>query len=302
MNKKVVVTGGAGFIGSNLTNALVEKGFDVHVVDNLSSGKKGNLNPKATFHQVDICNLEELKPVFKEAAGVFHLAAIPRVPYSVEFPLETNDVNINGTLNVLVASRDAGVGRVVYSASSSAYGEQQTLPLSEAMMPDPLHPYGVQKYVGELYARVFADVYKLPTVSLRYFNVYGPDQDPNGPYAAAVAKFIELRKTDKPITIIGDGKQTRDFTHVRDVVRANILAMESDKVGGGEVINIGGGKNFSMLKVADMVGGPLEYLPARPEAKDSLADTTKAKELLGWEPQVKFEDGVAELKKLAGLD
>lgn len=300
--KEVLVVGGAGFIGSHLVDALIEAGANVSVLDNLSGGQKDNLNPKAKFHQLDITKLDEIKPVFVGQDFVFHLAALPRVPYSIDHPIETNEANITGTLNVFLSAKEARVSRVVYSASSSAYGEQKTLPLVETMKPSPIHPYGVQKYVGELYAQVFSEVYGLKTVSLRYFNVYGPRQMVNGPYSAAIVKFLDQKKNHEPITIIGDGSQTRDFTHVSDVVSANILAALSDKVGQGEVINIGSGRNISILDIAKQIGGELVYLPARPEAKDSLADNTKAKELLGWEPQVSIEEGIKELKILAGLE
>ncbi len=301
MATKVLVVGGAGFIGSHLSQALVDQDFDVHVLDNLSGGRRERVPSGATLHIADICNLAAIKPLFEKVDTVFHLAALPRVPYSIEYPIETNEANITGTLNVLLAARDAGVRRLIYSASSSAYGDQSTLPLTEGMKAEPKHPYGVQKYVGEIYTRVFSEVYNLSTVSLRYFNVYGPGQSADGPYAAAIVKFIEQRLAREPITVVGDGSQTRDFTHVSDVVRANILAMESPSVGKGEVINIGAGRNFSIAQIAGIIGGDIAYLPARPEAQHSLADISKAESLLGWKPQVSLEEGLAELKNLAGL-
>ncbi len=300
-NKKAVVVGGAGFIGSNLADALLEKGFDVHIIDNLSGGKRENVNEKAKLHIVDIRNLDDIKDIINGAEYVFHLAALPRVQFSIENPIETHDVNINGTLNVLVASKDGGVKKVIYSASSSVYGDQDIMPLVEDMKANPLSPYGLQKYIGELYCKLFFDIYKLPTVSLRYFNVYGPRLDPEGAYALVIGKFLKQKADGKPVTITGDGKQTRDFTHVYDVVRANILASESNNVGSGEVINIGAGKNFSIEKLAEMIGGPVEYVESRIEPKDTLADNKKAKELLGWEPNISFEDGILELKKMFKL-
>ena len=298
---KVVVVGGAGFIGSHLTDALVEGGFEVHIIDNLSGGKNENINPKAVFHKADIRNLESIKPIIKGARFVFHCAALPRVQYSIEHPVETNEVNVGGTLNVLIAAREGKVKRVIYSASSSAYGDQKTLPLVETMMPSPKSPYGLHKYVGELYCKVWYAAYGLETISLRYFNVYGPRMNPDGAYALAIGKFLKQRKAGKPLTLWGDGTQTRDFTHVRDVVRANLLAMESKKVGKGEVLNIGAGHNFSVNQLAKLIGGPVVHEPPRIEPHDTLADNLFAKKLLGWKPEVTLEEGIAELKKEFGI-
>lgn len=300
-NKKTIVTGGAGFIGSHLTDVLLEKGFDVHVVDNLSGGKRENINPKATFHEVDIRDFEKLAPIFNGAQYVFHVAALPRVMPSIIDPRTTHDVNVTGTLNVLVAARDAGVKRVIYSASSSVYGEQPKLPLKETMPASPLHPYGLQKWMGELNSVLFSKLYNLETVSLRYFNVYGPRAPVEGAYASVIARFLYQRKTGQPLTIVPDGTMTRDFTHVRDVVRANILAAESNKIGRGEIINIGSGKSWKILRVAEFIGGPTIFIESRVEAKHSLADITAAKELLSWEPKITFEEGIAELKGLYNL-
>ncbi|MES2223967.1 MAG: NAD-dependent epimerase/dehydratase family protein [Patescibacteria group bacterium] len=294
--KKYLVTGGAGFIGSNAVDALLNEGHEVHVIDNLSGGSESNINPKAIFHKADIRNLEEIKPLFVGIDGVFHFAALPRVQYSIEHPIETNEVNINGTQNVLIAAQLAGVKRVVYSASSSAYGDQPIMPLQETMLPRPLSPYGMQKYVGEHICRIWSAIYGIETVSLRYFNVYGPRQSSEGAYALVIARFLKQQKDGLKMTITGDGLQTRDFTHVRDVVRANMLAMESDKVGKGEVVNIGAGNNKSVLEIAKLIGGEYEFIPARIEPKNTLADNSKARELLGWIPQENFEKGVEELK------
>ncbi|HBM45794.1 MAG: NAD-dependent epimerase/dehydratase [Parcubacteria group bacterium GW2011_GWF2_38_76] len=294
---KVVVTGGAGFIGSNLVDALISEDFNVHVIDNLSGGKKENVNKKAKLHIADITDLKQIKPIFKKAEYVFHLAALPRVQYSIEHPKETNEANVNGTLNVLIASKGAGVKKVVYSASSSAYGDQKIMPLKEDMKASPKSPYGLQKHIGELYCKIFSDVYSLPTVSLRYFNVYGPRQSSEGAYALVIAKFLKQKAEGKMMTITGSGKQTRDFTHVSDVVRANILAMKSNKVGKGEVVNIGCGNNQSINKIAKLIGGEVAYIPARLEPKDTLADNSLAKKLLSWVPKVKIEEGVAWLKE-----
>jgi UDP-glucose 4-epimerase len=298
---KVVVTGGAGFIGSNIVDLLVKEGYDVHVIDNLSAGKKEQVNKKAQFHKADICKLEEIKPIIAGAKYVFHEAALPRVQFSIEFPDETNEANVTGTLNVLIAARDAKVKRVVYAASSSAYGDQDKLPLTEDMSAMPKSPYGLQKYIGELYLRLFSEVYGLETVSLRYFNVYGPRQSSEGAYALVIAKFLDLKKKGKPLTITGDGSQTRDFTSVHDVARANLLAMTSSKVGKGEVINIGAGKNYTVKQVAELIGGEIQHVAPRLEPHDTLADNSFAKKVLGWVPKVKLEEGIAELKELEGI-
>ena len=289
---KYLVTGGAGFIGSNLTDALIAKGHDVLVLDNLSTGKKENVNQKATFINTDIRHLEQIKPHFAGMDGVFHIAALPRVQLSIENPAETNEVNVNGTLNVLIAAKNAKVKRVVYSASSSAYGDAKTMPLDEEMKPNPLSPYGLQKYIGEEYCGLFWLLYGMQTVSLRYFNVYGPRMAGEGVYLTVIKNFLMQKAQGKPMTITGDGEQTRDFTHVRDVVRANILAMESTNVGKGEVINIGAGKNYSMNQIAAFIGGPSVHIAPRVEPKHTLADNAKAKKLLGWQPQESLEAAI----------
>lgn len=294
---KAVVVGGAGFIGSHLVNFLIDQEMEVRVVDNLVAGKRENVNVKAELLVADIRDREAIAPVFVKADYVFHLAALPRVQYSIEHPLETHEVNITGMLNVLLAARDAKVKRVIYSASSSAYGDQILMPLYEDMPANPKSPYGLHKYLGELYCRVMSEVYNLSTVSLRYFNVYGPGQDPNGPYALVIGRFLKQRAEGKPLTVTGDGKQTRDFTHVRDVVRANWLAATSDQVGRGEVINIGAGNSISINQLAKIIGGPVEYVSARLEPKHTLADITKANKLLGWSPEIVFEHGLEELLK-----
>ncbi len=302
VKQKVVVTGGAGFIGSHLVAELLRENFEVQVVDTYAGGKKEErLHKGALYHEIDVSDFDALAPIFADALFVFHTAALPRVQFSIEYPQKTNETNVTGTLNVLLAARDAGVKKVVYSASSSAYGETDIMPLREDMPAHPISPYGLQKYIGELYCRLFSDVYKLPTVSLRYFNVYGPQADPNGAYALVIAKFIRQRLEGDSMTINGDGTQTRDYTHVRDVVRANLLAAQSPAVGKGEVINIGAGSNTSVNKIAELIGGPIEYVAPRMEPHDTLADNSLAKKLLEWEPQESLEEGIAELKKLSGL-
>lgn len=302
--KKFVVTGGAGFIGSHIVDMLIERGHEVHVIDNFLTGKRERLNPKAVLHEEDIRNFEKLAPIFKGAAGIFHTAAQPRMQYSIQQPQLTNDINITGTLNVLLAARDSGVKRVVYSASSSAYGPRHPMPLHEDLVPEPVIPYAIQKRVGEQYCIMCSKFYELETVSLRYFNVYGPRQttESDGPYATVIGIFLEQRKNNRPMSVVPDGNQKRDFTHVTDVARANILAMESDKVGKGEIINVGTGKNYSVLEVAGLIGGERKFIESRQgEVRETLADNRKAKELLLWEPKIPFEEGIAELKQLYGL-
>jgi UDP-glucose 4-epimerase len=300
--KKILVTGGAGFIGSHLVDALIEKGFDVVVIDNLSTGKRENLNPKAKFYELDIRDLEKIKPVFDGVEYVFHLAARPRVPYSIEFPVESHSNNVLGTLNVLIAAKDAGVKKLIYSSSSSVYGEQEKLPLHEEMVPNPQSPYALQKLTGEKYCQLFHKLYGLPTVSLRYFNVYGPRISFEGSYVLVLGVFLQQKIKGEPLTIEGDGEQSRDFTYVEDVIRANILAMESDRAGKGEVINIGAGNNHTINKIAKLIGGEIIYKPARKgDMRHTLAHNQKAKELLGWEPTVKIEEGIERVKKWMGM-
>lgn len=296
--KKVIVTGGAGFIGSNLVDALIENsGYEVHVIDDLSKGVITNVNPKATFHKADIRDLDKIKSLFEGVYGVFHLAAHPEVQYSIEHPVETNEINVNGTMNVLIAAQEAGVKKIVYSASGgSVYGDSDVFPANEKVIPKPKSPYALQKYIGEHLVRLWHELHGMQAVSLRYFNVYGPRQREDGAYALVIAKFLKQKRERKSMTITGTGEATRDFVHVRDVVRANILAMESDKVGKGESINIGGGKERSVLEIAQMLGGDVVHIEARIEPKRSLADISLAKELLGWEPQEDFEKGIEELK------
>lgn len=293
---RYIVTGGAGFIGSHLVDALIERGDEVIVIDNLATGKKENLNPRAKFIEADICDYEKIAPHFKGADGVFHLAALPRVQLSIEKPIETHRANVLGTINVLTAARDNKVKRVVYSASSSAYGNQSTLPLKEEMAPRPMSPYGLQKLEGEEYCRLFNELFGVETICLRYFNVYGSRMADEGSYVTVIAIFSRQKKNGEKLTITGDGTQTRDFTHVSDVARANLATMESDKVGKGEIINIGAGGNKSVNEVAALIGGNVEYIPARKgEPHDTLADISRAKLLLGWEPKENFEERVREL-------
>lgn len=293
--EKVIVTGGAGFIGSHLVDELIKRGFRVHVIDNFAGGKKENKNPKANYHKLDIRKLKKIKPIFKDATFVFHLAALPKVQFSIKNPILTNDVNVNGTLNVLIASKEAKVKRLIYAASSSVYGEQKKFPLCEDFPANPLSPYGLQKHIGELNCRVFSKIHGLETVSLRYFNVYGPRQNTDGAYALVIGRFLKQKKEGRPLTIVPTGRQSRDFTYISDVVRANMLAMRSRKVGKGEVINIGAGKDRSILEVAKIIGGPTVFIKPRIEPKKSLADIARAKKLLGWQPKVTLREGISRL-------
>ena len=296
---KVIVTGGAGFIGSNLSRELIDRGFNVHIIDNLSTGNKNKIPAGAIFHKANITDLKKIKPIFREARFVFHLAALPRVQLSIDDPITTNNINVTGTLNVLMAAQEAQVEKLIYSASSSAYGNQTKLPLKENFSAMPLSPYGLQKHIGEHYCRIFSSVYGLKTVALRYFNVYGPGMSDKGSYLAVFAVFLNQKNKGQPLTIVGDGKQTRSFTNVKDVVRANILAMQSNKVGQGEVINICSEKAYSVNEIAKIIGGPIIYLPERGgEIKYSQGDTSLAKKLLRWESRITLEEGIAELKKI----
>lgn len=299
---RYVVTGGAGFIGSNTVDELVRRGDSVVVLDDLSSGKEENLTEirsKISFIKGSITDLETVRKAMHEADYVLHLAARASVPRSVKDPLETNKINVEGTLNVLVAARDAKVKRVVFAASSSAYGETPTLPKVESMRPEPISPYGVSKYVGELYAQTFGRVYGLENVCLRYFNIFGPRQDPTSLYSGVLAKFCSAFLEGTPPVVFGDGEQSRDFTYVDNAVTANLLACETPNVS-GKVFNIGAGGrvtlNETIAHLAKLTGAKLEtkYEPAREgDIRDSQADITQARELLKYEPAVTFEEGLS---------
>jgi len=302
---KYVVVGGAGFIGSNIVDKLVEQNHEVVIIDNLSTGKMGNVNPKASIEYLDICNTEEssaMVEIMSGADSVFLLAAKARVQPSIENPVEYEVNNTIGTLNVLKCASDAGVRRVVYSASSSAYGNTEKLPSKETDPINPLSPYGAQKYYGEVMCKMFSEVYGLETVSLRYFNIYGERQNVGGAYAMVIGIFADQKLRGEIMTINGDGEQRRDFTYVGDVVNANILASQSEKVGKGEVINIGNGDNRSINDIADMIGGERIHRDPVIEPAETLADNTKARELLGWKPTQNIEDWVPGYKKELGLD
>jgi UDP-N-acetylglucosamine/UDP-N-acetyl-alpha-D-glucosaminouronate 4-epimerase len=298
---RYLVTGGAGFIGSNTVDELVRRGHSVVVLDDLSAGKEENLaevRSKITFVKGSIIDMEAIQKAIHQAEYVIHLAARTSVPRSVKDPLETNRINVDGTLNVLVAARDNKVKRVVLAASSSAYGETPTLPKIESMQPKPISPYGVTKYVGELYAQTFGRCYGLENVSVRYFNIFGPRQDPGSAYSGVLSKFATAFLEETPPVIFGDGEQTRDFTYVDNAVEANLLACEAPGAS-GEVINVGTGCRVSLNQTLQqfrrITGKNLEarYEPSREgDIRDSQADITKARELLGYEPTVMFEDGL----------
>jgi UDP-glucose 4-epimerase len=295
--KTYLITGGAGFIGTNLSERLVHDGHKVIVVDNLVGGKKERLPAEVEFHELDICDHEALVSVMKGVDVVVHLAALPRVQFSIEHPFEAQHANVDGTLSVLEAVRKNGVKRVVYAASSSAYGDQDVMPLREDMTPAPKSPYGLQKYYGEVLMKLWHDIHAIETVSLRFFNVYGPYFDPNGAYALVIGKFIVQRAEGKPMTITGDGEQTRDFTHVRDTVEGIVRASQGETVGAGEVFNLGAGRQITINRIAEIIGGPVEHVAPRIEPKRTEADSSKIKAALGWEPKVTVEEGIAELKK-----
>ncbi len=299
---RYIVTGGSGFIGSNLADELARK-HDVVIIDNISTGRRVNSehlleNERVTFVEGSITDLALLQDLFSGADGVFHQAAIPSVPRSVNDPISSNEANVTGTLNVLVAAKDCGVRKVVAASSSSVYGDTPVLPKHEAMQPNPLSPYAVSKLADEYYGKVFSELYGIQTVFLRYFNVFGPRQDPNSEYAAVIPKFITRLLDNRPPTIYGDGGQTRDFTFVRDVVQANIRAMESDAQG---VFNIACGRRISLNDLAsilmDIIGVRVDpvYEPVRAgDVRDSLADISRAREAFGYDPQYTVEEGLAE--------
>ncbi len=293
----VLVTGGAGFIGSHLVDALVDAGLRVRTIDNFATGRRELVNSAAEVVDGDIRDASSIDGAFDGVDTVFHVAAQPRIPLSIAKPVETHMTNVVGTLNVLIAARDHKVRRVVYSGSSSVYGDQAKIPLVETMAPNPLNPYALQKYVGEQYARMFHRLFGMQTLTLRYFGVYGPRMVLEGSYVLAIAAFLKARREGRPLEIYGDGEQTRDFTHVRDVVSANMLAMDCE-IADGRAINIGRGDNVSLNRIAAMIGGPTIHHEGRPgDMRDTLADRREAERVLGWRPQVSIEEGIAELLK-----
>ncbi len=299
--EKFLVTGGAGFIGSNICRRLVAEGCFVRVVDNLLTGKKSNLDDiidKVEFVEGDMGNDEVARSAMKDIDVVFHEGALPSVPRSVDDPALTHRHCVDATFTLLMAARDTGIKRFVYAASSSAYGDTPTLPKVETMATSPLSPYAVGKLVGEYYGSVFSQVFGLETISLRYFNVFGPYQDPTSQYAAAIPAFVTAILKDEPPTIYGDGEQSRDFTYIDNVVEANLCAARAKKTN-GEVVNIACGEKITVNGIIDMINEIVgknvksNYVPARAgDVKHSLADITAARELIGFEPIVPFREGL----------
>ena len=307
---KVVVTGGAGFIGSHLVDALAQRGYKVIIIDDLSTGKKKNIEHLlqgggVQFYKGSITDLPLLQRLFQGAEYVFHQAALPSVPRSVANPQASHEVNATGTLNVLLAARDNRVSKVIYASSSSAYGDTPTLPKKEDMLPSPQSPYAVAKLAGEYYCQVFHRIYEMPVACLRYFNVYGPRQDPDSPYAAVIPRFISRIADGVPPIILGNGEQTRDFTFIRDVVEANMLVAESEATG---IFNIGSGASISISNLARLIvslmGENMEpiYEEVRPgDIMHSVADISRAGNF-GYRPKFTIEKGIREIVQSFGQD
>jgi UDP-glucose 4-epimerase len=300
---KVLVTGGAGFIGSNLTEVLLKQGHLVRVLDNFLTGKRENLIFDETYSSLeiiegDIRDLTVCQRATIDIEYVFHQAALPSVQRSVEDPLTSNSVNVEGTLNILLAARNAGVKRLIYASSSSVYGDTPTLPKHEEMPSNPLSPYALQKYIGEQYCRLFFQLYGLEAVSLRYFNIFGPKQDPTSIYSAVIPRFIDALLEGRPPIIFGDGEQSRDFTYIDNVVQANLLAMSAAHLN-GEAINIACGKRTSLNQLLnflkEIVGSkvsPIYEEPRKGDVRHSLAEIRRGKQILNYEPKVDVEAGL----------
>lgn len=301
MPQRVVVTGGAGFIGSNIVHGLLDRGFIVNIIDDLSTGKFDNIAPfvdrgEVNFYRGSILDCNLLKSAFRDADYVLHQAALPSVQRSIENPRATNDVNVTGTLNVLMMAKDAGVKKVVLASSSSVYGDTPVLPKVEDMRTNPKSPYAATKLMCEHYGSSFTEIFNLPVACLRYFNVYGPNQNPNSNYAAVIPLFINAILRNQSPRINGDGGQTRDFTYVKDVVDANLLAMKSSATG---AFNIAYGSRVSIRglaeKIMDIVGNypELKFIePRKGDVKDSLADITRARNGFGYDPQYSLDRGL----------
>lgn len=302
---RCLITGGAGFIGSCLCRELKIQGHEVKAIDNLSNGKRDNLRWAGVELDFEKCSVQTLSLNLIDTfirfrpQWVFHLAALPRVQFSIKEPMSTNDANICGTLNMLELSRKWGVEKFIYSSSSSAYGDQPTLPLVETMPPNPLSPYALQKLTGELYTNMYYNIHGLKTISLRYFNVYGPRQDPRGSYAAAIPKFILQSLKNEDMLIYGDGLQTRDFTFVGDVVAANIAAASCEKAEAfGQTFNVGNGNQISVKHIAETIvkqlnsKSKIKHTDPVVESKHTRADLTKIQNMLDWSPEKSFENGL----------
>jgi nucleoside-diphosphate-sugar epimerase len=298
----VLVTGGAGFIGSHIAAACAARGARVRVIDDLSTGYRENIDEiggKVDFFQASLTDEEALRRALEDVELVYHEAAIPSVPRSVANPAETHRACVDATFSLLLAARERGVRRVIYAASSSAYGDQPELPKRETMRPEPLSPYAVAKLVGEYYAQVFTRTYNLETVCLRYFNVFGPRQDPSSQYSGVISRFISALLSDEPPIIYGDGEQSRDFTYIANVVDANLRAAETT-AGVGRVINVANGERITLNELLEVVKKLVEKPAIKPEYREpragdvrhSLADITRAREMLGYEPRVGLEEGL----------
>lgn len=299
MKRTVVVTGGCGFIGSHLVDACLARGYETRVIDDLSVGRLANLahhgdHPKLSILQADVADRAAIEPVFAGADWVFHLAGRADIVPSIQMPEVYHRANVDGTVAVLEASRAHGVDRFVYAASSSCYGIPERYPTPETAPADPRYPYALSKYVGEQYVMHWCRVYKLPAISLRFFNVFGPRARTNGTYGAVFGVFLSQRHHGLPLTIVGDGTQTRDFTYVTDVVAALLASAESTL--SGEIFNVGSDGSYSVNELVQLIGGERTYVPKRPGEPDcTFADITKIKTLLGWRPQVTFPEGVKRL-------
>ena len=295
--QKVIVTGGAGFIGSHVVDTLIKQGIEVIILDNLSTGKKENINPKATFIE---CDLTKDKPLFRDVDVVFHLAATPQVQYSMENPTDNN--NIDSLINILELSKKSGVKRFIFSSSSSVYGNPNYVPINENHPTNPLSPYALHKLVGEQYCKLYSEVYDLDTVCLRYFNAYGDRMPNKGAYRSVISIFKEQHSKKQPLNIVNDGEQRRDYVHVDDIVNANILCANSTKKLNGDIFNVGTGKSYSVNEVADMFGGEKQYGNKVLEPSQTLADNTKAKKILKWEPKGNLPIWVKKYKKTLNND
>ena len=296
---RALVTGGAGFIGSHICQELLSKGHQVIALDNLASGQIENFcefkdSKKFEFEKVDILDKDSLSPLFKDVDWVFHMAGLADIVPSIEKPELYFDVNVKGTLNVLEAAKGFKVKKFVYAASSSSYGIPKSYPTPETALIDPQYPYALTKYLGEQLVLHWSQIYRLPAVSLRLFNVYGPRSRTSGTYGAVFGVFLAQKLNQKPYTVVGDGEQTRDFTFVTDVADAFILAAESDM--NGEFLNVGSGNTYSVNRLVELLGGDVEYIPKRPGEPDcTFADVEKIQRLLGWKAKVKFEEGVKKM-------
>lgn len=294
---KTLVTGGCGFIGSHMVDRLVNDGHEVSIIDNLSSGSLRNIehhkgNPKVHFHHVDFAEYDKIIPLFKGIDKVFHLGALADIVPSIEQPMKYHRANVDGTISVLEACRHNDVKRIIYAASSSCYGIPDTYPTPESQAISPQYPYALTKYVGEQYCMHWQQVYGLNVTSLRFFNVYGPRARTSGTYGAVFGVFLAQKLNGKPYTVVGDGKQTRDFTFVTDIVNACVTASDRNDCG-GEIMNVGSGNTYSVNRLVELLGGPVVYIPKRPGEPDcTFADTKKIQQRTGWKPLISLEEGV----------